>query len=63
MNDMATDNENRDRVLKKKRKYKAPHLLVYGEMTVLTAGGSGPMVEGGGMMGMGMMGMNPNRRP
>ncbi len=56
MNDMTTDNENRDRVLKRKRKYKAPHLLVYGEMTTLTAAGSGAKVEPS-------MSNNPNRRP
>ncbi len=57
MNDMTTDNENRDRVLKKKRKYKAPHLLVYGEMTTLTAAGSAGVQEPNPMS------MNPNRRP
>ncbi len=56
MNDMTTNSENKSQAPEKKRKYQAPHLLVYGEMTTLTAAGSGAKVEPG-------MSMNPNRRP
>ena len=39
---MATVSENKSRVLVGKRQYQAPHLLVYGDMARLTAGGSKP---------------------
>ena len=39
---MATNSEIRDRVVVEKRQYRSPHLLVYGDMTRLTAGGSKP---------------------
>ena len=39
---MGSNGENTNRVLGEKRQYKAPHLLVYGEMARLTADGSKP---------------------
>ena len=45
-------------------KYVPPRLKEFGQVGMLTQGGSGAMVEGSQGMGGGMGGtMNPNRRP